>query len=76
MKYGNSEKNRTEGTTLDRLVVIKIWSDNKQDFIRYIYSHESGEHGPYTAYVPKGQIARLGLQERNDVSHHHEKNSR
>lgn len=63
MKYGKSEDNRENGTILDRLLVIKIWSDNKQDFIKYIYSHDSGEHGPYTAYVPKGQIARLGLKE-------------
>lgn len=68
--------NKEHGTILDRLVVIKIWSDNKKDYIRYIYSHDSGEHGPYTAYVPKGQIVRLGLQERNNVSYHHEKNCR
>lgn len=53
---------RETGTTLNNLKVISLGQNSKHDLIAYTYRHESGEHGPYQAFVPRGNIERLGLE--------------
>ena len=54
--------NKESGTTLDMLRVLSLKSNNSKDFITYQYEWKSGNHGPYEAYIPKGQTNRLGLK--------------
>lgn len=62
MKYGRSEDNRAFGTALDLCVIEKIWTDGKQDFVRYFYNHPKRSIS-YTAYLPKGNLAQVGVRE-------------
>lgn len=61
MKYGNSEQNRTNGTILEKCVVEELWSDSKNDWVRYYYAHDVRTPS-YKAYLPKGNLARLGVK--------------
>jgi hypothetical protein len=54
--------NKTNGTTLNQLKVLKIGQNSKSDTIVYTYEHLSGTHGPYSAYVPKGNLEKLGIK--------------
>ena len=53
---------RDNGTTLNNLKVLKIGQNSKHDTIVYVYAHESGEHGPYNAFIPRGNLERLGIK--------------
>lgn len=55
--------NKENGTILDRLKVIKLGSNKYSDLVEYVYSHHSGDHGPYQAYIPRGQVKALELKE-------------
>lgn len=75
MKYGDSEKNRENGTTLDLCVIENIWSDSKNDWVQYYYSH-ANRSPSYKAYLPLGNLKRLGLKIRKDVSRDDEEDQR
>lgn len=66
--------NNKKGVVLDKLKVIQVWSDSFKGNIRYYFEHNTGEHGPYEAYIPKGQAKALRLQERIGLSNQDSQN--
>lgn len=66
MKYGKSEDNRRDGTTLDLCVIEKMWSDNKNDWVQYYYSHAIRSPS-YKAYLPKRKSWKAGTEREQDV---------